>query len=109
MSGYYQALCPLSSQSTKVNTMATQKKAKTSTTTNGHCIWLMVRSKGAQRWRGSVKFTKDTKTVAVKDLNNPYQGDDTNVQYITLDQAKCIYRDPQLTIVKSNSTELLEG
>ncbi len=104
MSGYYQALRPLSAQSIKVKPMAT-KSAKT----HDHCIWLMVRAKGALRWRSGVKFTKAVNTVVVNDINSPYQGDDTNVQYVTLEQAKRIYRDPQLMIVKSSSVALLEG
>lgn len=108
MSGYYQALRPLSAQSIKVKPMAS-KKTKPNDKIHDQCIWLMVRAKGALRWRGSVKFTKAVKTVVVKDINSPYQGDDTNVQFVTLEQAKRIYRDPQLTIVKSGSIALLEG
>ncbi len=73
-----------------------------------NCILLTVRTKQATRWRGGIQFTPKAKTIVVKDLNNPYQGDD-DVQFVSLELAKRIYRDKELVIVNAQSTELLEG
>ncbi len=81
------------------------KKADAAT----NCILLTVRTKQATRWRGGIQFTPKAKTIVVKDLNNPYQGDESDVQFVSLELAKRIYRDKELVIVNAQSTELLEG
>ncbi len=86
----------------------TPKAAKKAEVAATNCILLTVRTKQATRWRGGIQFTPKAKTIVVKDLNNPYQGDD-DVHFVSLELAKRIYRDKELVIVNAQSTELLEG